>query len=73
MEQEPNNRPESIKVLTDRELMEAVYRGIYGEEPIHPGLAKRVTRLERVVLLILLILVGAGLVEVVPNVAQALS
>jgi hypothetical protein len=53
--------------------MEAVYRGIYGEEPIHPGLARRVTRLERGVLFIVLVLVSAGLIEVTPNIVQALS
>ncbi len=32
--------------LTDRELLEMLYRGIYGEPPVHPGLARRVRRLE---------------------------
>jgi hypothetical protein len=53
--------------------MEAVYRGIYGEEPIHPGLAKRVTRLERGVLFIILALVSAGIIQITPDVIRALN
>lgn len=73
MAPEEQTRPHELKNLTDRDLMEAVYRGIYGEEPIHPGLAKRVTRLERGVFFIVLVLVSAGLIEVAPNLLNAIA
>lgn len=48
----------SPKELSDRELLEAVYRAVYGEEPIQPGIARRVTRLEYVVMGLSLAIAG---------------
>ena len=41
-----HNTPEAVHNLSDRDLLEAVYRAVYGEEPVHAGLATRVRRLE---------------------------
>lgn len=68
----PTPRPEDVKALGDRDLLEAIYRAIYGEEPIQPGLARRVTRLERAVLFLILTMVGAGLIQVVPGIGLGL-
>ena len=38
--------PHGVKDLSDRELMEALYRAVYGEKPVHAGIATRVKRLE---------------------------
>ena len=67
--QEPARSP-SPKDLSDRELLEAVYRAVYGEEPIQPGLARRVTRLEYFVIALTVAVASA---EGLPILISALS
>lgn len=50
--------PHEISQLSDRDLMEAVYRAIYGERPVHAGIATRVRRLETGFWTILAIVLG---------------
>jgi hypothetical protein len=51
-------KPPSPHDMSDRQILEAVYRAVYGEEPVQPGLAKRVSRLELYFLLLFLSVAG---------------
>lgn len=50
--------PHGVKDLSDRELMEALYRAVYGEKPVHAGIATRVKRLETGFWVLLTVVVG---------------
>lgn len=62
-----SRRPADLKSLSDRELMEALYRAVYGEEPVHAGIAQRVKRLETGFWVLLLFVLGIEGVTKIPT------